>query len=59
MYSVGCMYYNGEGVEENWEKGAEWKRKALEAGDINYYLEYEAGAVSGFQRELCRTKWMR
>lgn len=30
MYNIGCMYYTGEGVEQNTKKAFEWYKKAIE-----------------------------
>lgn len=35
QYSLGVMYDNGEGVEQNYGKAFEWYTKAADQGDEN------------------------
>jgi TPR repeat protein len=35
QYYVGAMYFEGNGVTKNFDKAAEWFRKAADQGDVN------------------------
>lgn len=58
MYYLGNMYYNGEGVEQDYAKSLEWFEKAAELGDSvsmeNAYLIYRDGR--GVEQDLAKAQ---
>lgn len=39
QYNLGLMYFNGDGVTKDWQKGAAWVYKAAEQGLVEAQVE--------------------